>query len=135
MNFIDIFRKENINITRSREAIFEVIENSNDHLTIEEIFEQARKIDSKIGLATVYRTINLMCELSLVDKHNFKDNEVRYEKNIQDSNHHHHIIDIESGDILEFFDDDIDKAIKKISKKYGFDMKDHVIEIYAKKNK
>lgn len=133
--FADIFRENGINITPSRMAIFEVIEKNDKHLTIEEIFDKAKKKDAKIGMATVYRTMNLLCELSLVVKHEFDNCNTVYEKNHTGAGHHHHIVDIENRNIVEFIDQEIDKILEKIAKNHGYKMLGHKLEIYGKKEK
>lgn len=120
-------------MTTSREAIFKVIESSTKHLTCDEIFKLAKKNDNKLGLATVYRTLGLLCEMSLLSKHTFGENEPVYEKDISLKDHHHHMVDLDSGKIVEFNDDEIDELLEKIANKQGYEMVGHKVEIYITK--
>ena len=131
--FAETFKKKNINLTPSRTAIFDVIEKSDKHLTIEEIFSKAKKKDKTLGMATVYRTLNLLCDLSLVEKHEFDNCGIVYEKSENEDGHHHHIVDIENQNLVEFFDDEIDNLLERIAKKHGYTMLGHKLEIYGKK--
>ncbi len=131
-NFEKTFRENGIAITSARLAIFKVIEESNEHLTISKIFEKAKEIDCKIGLATVYRTLNTLCQLSLVEKSEFLDLEPVFEK-IDGDNHHHHIVDINTTEIIEFDNKELDKLLEAIAKECGYKMLGHKIEIYGQK--
>lgn len=132
-SFAEVFRDKGINLTNSRKAIFEVLENSDTHLTVAEIYEQSKLLDKHIGLATIYRTLNMLCELGLVEKHEFENHDAIYEKADADAKHHHHIINVETGDLAEFVNDEIDELLREIAKKYGFKMLGHKIEIYGEK--
>ena len=95
--FEKVFKEKGINMTSSRRALFQVLENSKNHLTVDEILNRARKKDKTLGLATVYRTLNMLCELGLIEKHEFPNLEPAYEKVSGKARHHHHIIDMGDG--------------------------------------
>ena len=98
---------------------------------VDEIFKRASKIDKKISVATVYRTVKLLEEHGIIDKHDFKAGKARYE--VSTENHHDHLIDVNSGEIIEFVDDEIEQLKKKIANRLGYDLIDHRLELYCKK--
>jgi len=106
---------------------------ANDHPNIDELYNRVSKIDSKISIATVYRTVILFEELEILAKHEFKGGKARYEQ--LNESHHDHLIDIKSGEIIEFVDQEIEKLQKKVAEKYGYDLVDHKLELYGVKKK
>ncbi len=108
------------------------MEDSKEHLTISQILTKAKEIDSKIGLATVYRTLNILQQLNLVEKSEFQNFEPVFEK-IDSNNHHHHLVDINTAEIKEFNSIELDNLLKQIAKDNGYEMLGHKIEIYGKK--
>ena len=105
-----------------------------DHPDVDELYKRVSKIDSKISIATVYRTVKLFEESGIVAKHDFKGGKARYEE--LSESHHDHLIDIKTGEIIEFVDDEIEELQKKVAEKYGYDLVDHKLELYGvKKNK
>ena len=132
--FEKAFMEKGIHITPSRKALFNILEKSNTHLTIDEIYLKAKKTEKTLGIATVYRTLNTLCDLGLIEKHEFPNKEITYEISTQ-KNHHHHIIDVNSNEVLEFKDENIDLILQKIAKEHGYKMLDHKIEIYGEKIK
>ena len=99
----------------------------------DELHKRVSKLDSKISIATVYRTVKLFEELGIVAKHDFKGNKARYEETTQE--HHDHLIDINTGEITEFVNDDIEKLQKKVADELGYKLVDHRLELYGTKNK
>ena len=98
------------------------------------LYNSVSKIDSKISIATVYRTVKLFEEAGIVAKHDFKGGKARYEQ--LNESHHDHLIDIKTGEIIEFVDDEIEKLQQKVAEKYGYKLVDHKLELYGiKKNK
>ena len=93
----------------------------------------AIKIDKKISIATVYRTVKLLEEYNIIDQHDFKAGKSRYEAVTE--THHDHLIDVNTGEITEFVDDEIEKLKKKLASKLGYDLIDHRLELYCKKKK
>ena len=123
-----------VKLTDQRKIIAKVMSDSQDHPDVNELYLRVTKIDSKISIATVYRTVKLFEEAGIVAKHDFKGGKARYEE-ISES-HHDHLIDIKSGEIIEFVDDEIEKLQKKVADKYGYELVDHKLELYGvKKNK
>ena len=122
-----------VKLTEQRKIIAKIMSESNDHPDVDELYNRASKIDSKISIATVYRTVKLFEESGIVTKHDFKGGKARYEQLME--SHHDHLIDIKTGKIIEFVDDEIEKLQKKVAEKYGYDLVDHKLELYGVKKK
>jgi len=122
-----------VKLTDQRKIIAQVMSNSNDHPDVDELYKRVSKIDSKISIATVYRTVKLFEEVGILAKHDFKGGKARYEE--LSEGHHDHLIDIKTGEIIEFVDEDIEKLQKKVAEKYGYDLVDHKLELYGVKKK
>ncbi len=124
-----------LRLTEQRKVIVrlleETISDTKFHPDVDELHNRAIKIDKKISVATVYRTVKLLEENGIIDKHEFKAGKARYE--VSTDNHHDHLIDINTGEIKEFIDDDIEKLKKKIANKHGYELIDHRLELYCKK--
>lgn len=116
-------------MTEQRRIIAQVVEKANDHPDVEELYRRAAAIDPKISLSTVYRTVNLFEEAGLVTKHDFKDGRARFEP-IPDE-HHDHLIDIRSGKVIEFRNEEIEAIQNVIAKRLGYKLVDHRLELYA----
>jgi|TARA_B110000285_G_C14621435_1_gene379318 Fur family ferric uptake transcriptional regulator len=122
-----------VRLTDQRKIIAEVMSASNDHPDVDELHKRVNKIDKKISIATVYRTVKLFEESGIVEKHDFKGGKARYEESPEE--HHDHLIDINSGDIIEFVDKEIEILQKKVAKKLGYNLVDHKLELYGSKIK
>lgn len=122
-------QEKNLKMTEQRRVIAKVISTSSDHPDVEEVFKRASEIDSSIGIATVYRTIRLFEEEGIVEKHDFGDGRARYEE--ANNNHHDHIINIKTGEIIEFFNEELEKLQEEIAEKHGFELVDHKMELYV----
>ena len=123
-----------VKLTEQRKIIAKVMSEANDHPDVDELYNRVSKIDSKISIATVYRTVKLFEESGIVAKHDFKGGKARYEE--LSESHHDHLIDVKTGEIIEFVDDEIEKLQKKVADKYGYELVDHKLELYGvKKNK
>ena len=123
-----------VKLTEQRRIIAKVMSEANDHPNVDELYNRVSKIDSKISIATVYRTVKLFEESGIVTKHEFKGGKARYEE--LNESHHDHLIDIKTGEIIEFVDNEIEKLQKKVAEKYGYELVDHKRELYGvKKNK
>ena len=123
-----------VKLTGQRKIIARVMSEAEDHPDVDELYNRVTKIDSKISIATVYRTVKLFEEAGILAKHDFKGGKARYEE-ISES-HHDHLIDVKTGEIIEFVDDEIEKLQKKVAEKYGYKLVDHKLELYGiKKNK
>ena len=125
--------KMGLRLTEQRKLVAKVMSESKDHPDVYELHKRVSKLDSKISIATVYRTVKLFEESGIVAKHDFKGNKARYEETTQE--HHDHLIDINTGEITEFVNDDIEKLQKKVAEKLGYKLVDHRLELYGTKNK
>ena len=125
--------KQGVRLTEQRKLVAKVMSESKDHPDVDELHKRVSKIDAKISIATVYRTVKLFEEAGIVSKHDFKGNKARYEKAPEE--HHDHLIDINSGEIIEFVNEDIEKLQKKVAEKLGYKLVDHKLELYGSKIK
>ena len=122
-----------VRLTDQRRIIAEIMSNATDHPDVDELHKRVNKIDKKISIATVYRTVKLFEESGIVEKHDFKGGKARYEQ--APDEHHDHLIDINSGKIIEFVDKDIEILQNKVAKKLGYKLVDHKLELYGSKIK
>ena len=128
-----------VKLTDQRRIIAKIISDSkseygeSDHPDVDELYSRVSKVDPKISIATVYRTVKLFEEAGILTKHDFKGGKARYEAMIE--SHHDHLIDIKTGEIIEFVDDEIEKLQKKVAEKYGYELVDHKLELYGVKKK
>ena len=122
-----------VKLTGQRKIIARVMSEAEDHPDVDELYKRVTKVDPKISIATVYRTVKLFEEAGILAKHDFKGGKARYEE-ISES-HHDHLIDVKTGEIIEFVDDEIEKLQKKVAEKYGYDLVDHKLELYGIKKK
>lgn len=116
-------------MTGQRKTIADVLESADDHPDVEELYNRASGIDPNISIATVYRTVKLFEEAGILDKLEFGDGRARYED--ADRDHHDHLIDLHSGEVIEFVDAEIEALQEKIAKKLGYDLKGHRLELYG----
>jgi len=128
-----------VKLTDQRKIIVKVLSDSkknygeSDHPDVDELYNRVSKIDSKISIATVYRTVKILEEAGILVKHDFKAGKARYEQ-LRES-HHDHLIDVKTGEIIEFVDEEIEKLQKKVADKYGYQLVDHKLELYGIKKK
>jgi len=128
-----------VRLTDQRKIIARVMSDSKqkygtkDHPDVDELHKRVTEIDDKISIATVYRTVKLFEESGIVEKHDFKGGKARYEQSPDE--HHDHLIDINSGEIIEFVDKDIEKLQDQVAKKLGYKLVDHKLELYGTKIK
>ena len=122
-----------VKLTDQRKIIAKVMSESNDHPDVDELYNRVSMIDSKISIATVYRTVKLFEEAGILAKHDFKGGKARYEE--MSESHHDHLIDIKTGEIIEFVNDEIEVLQKKVAEKYGYELVDHKLELYGIKKK
>jgi len=125
--------EKGVRLTDQRKLIAKIMSESNDHPDVDELHKRVNKLDSKISIATVYRTVKLFEESGIIAKHDFKGNKARYEQTTHE--HHDHLIDINTGEIIEFVNEDIEKLQKKVSEKLGYKLVDHRLELYGSKIK
>ncbi|MGH1455266.1 MAG: Fur family transcriptional regulator [Alphaproteobacteria bacterium] len=121
-----------LKMTGPRKIILQVLGQAEDHPSVEDLYERAREIDSSVSIATVYRTLSLLDELDLVIRHEFQEGYSRYEVN---DDHHHHLVDLETGAVIEFQNDELEKIKEKIARELGYELVDHRLELYGKKLK
>ena len=126
-----------VKLTDQRRVIAKVMSQSkktygeSDHPDVDELYKRVSKIDNRISIATVYRTVKLFEEAGILAKHEFKGGKARYEE-LRES-HHDHLIDVKTGEIIEFVDEEIEKLQKKVAEKYGYKLVDHKLELYGVK--
>jgi Fur family ferric uptake transcriptional regulator len=122
-----------VKLTDQRRVIAQVMSESTDHPDVDELYNRVSKIDPKISIATVYRTVKLFEETGILTKHEFKGGKARYEE--LNESHHDHLIDVKTGEIIEFVDEEIENLQKKVAEKYGYTLVDHKLELYGVKKK
>ena len=126
-------KNKGVRLTEQRKIIAQVMSESTDHPDVDELHKRVTSVDRKISIATVYRTVKLFEEAGILEKHDFKGGKARYEE--LNEGHHDHLIDVKSGEIIEFVDEEIEKLQKKVAEKYGYKLVDHKLELYGiKKN-
>ena len=125
--------EKGVRLTDQRKLVAKVMSESTDHPNVDELYMRVYKIDSKISIATVYRTVKLFEEAGIVSKHDFKGNKARYEQAPKE--HHDHLIDVKTGEIIEFVNEDIEKLQKQVAEKLGYKLVDHRFELYGSKIK
>lgn len=126
--FVNYCKSNSIKITEQRKVIVKAVADSSDHPDVDQVYARAKSIDDKISIATVYRTVKLLEEAKIVEKHDFGDGKARYEI---DDEHHDHIINLENGEIIEFFNDEMESLQKKIVDNFGYELINHKLELYV----
>lgn len=121
--------EKGMRMTDQRRVIARVLSIADDHPDVEEIHRRAADIDPRISIATVYRTMRLFEESGVVERHDFQDGRSRYEEATDD--HHDHLIDVRSGDVIEFVSDEIEALQKKIAEQHGYRLVAHRLELYG----
>ena len=135
----DKCKEKGVRLTDQRKIIAKVMSDSKltfgskDHPDVDELHKRVSLIDKKISIATVYRTVKLLEESGIIERHDFKEGKSRYEPSTDE--HHDHLIDINSGEIIEFVDKDIEKLQNKVAQKLGYKLVDHKLELYGLKIK
>ena len=121
--------EKGLKMTDQRRVIARVLSESQDHPDVETLYERASKIDSRVSIATVYRTVRLFEEAGIIEKHDFGNGKARYEESGQQ--HHDHLIDMRSGRVIEFSNSEIEKLQVEVAKKLGYKLVDHRLELYC----
>ena len=121
--------EKGLRITEQRRVIARVLSESEDHPDVEALHARAAAIDNGISIATVYRTVRLFEEAGILERHDFGDGRARYEA--APESHHDHLIDVETGKVIEFADDELEALQKKIAERLGFRLVDHRMELYG----
>ena len=126
-------KQKGVKLTDQRKLVAQIMSNSRDHPNVDELYKRVSKIDSKISIATVYRTVKLFEEAGILARHDFKGGKARYEE--LPDNHHDHLIDVQSGEIIEFVNEEIEKLQETVAEKLGYQLLDHKLELYGIKKK
>ena len=126
-------KQKGVRLTDQRKLIAQVMSKTESHPDVDELHKKVSKLDSKISIATVYRTVKLFEEAGIVAKHDFKGSKSRYEQAPEE--HHDHLIDVNSGEIIEFVNEEIEELQKKVAGKLGYKLIDHRLELYGSKIK
>lgn len=121
-----------LKMTGQRRVILKTLESSEDHPSVESVFERAKMVDATISIATVYRTLSLLEEMDIIVKREFNETFARYDTNTE---HHHHMIDLETGEVIEFKNEELETLKIKIAKELGYDLIDHRLDLYGRKAK
>ena len=123
---------KNIRMTSQRQIIIQVIEESDDHPDVDQLYLRSVELDNTISIATVYRTVKLLEEAGLIERLEFGDGRSRYE---EAGEHHEHLVDIETGEVHEFYNEELETLKSEIAREMGYDLIDHRLELYGKKRK
>ena len=121
-----------LKLTSQREVVISILEDSEDHPDVDELLRRATIIDKSVSIATVYRTVKLLEDANFIEKHEFGDGKSRYEES---GEHHEHLIDVETGEVIEFIDNELEELKEKIALKMGYKLVDHRLELFGKKLK
>jgi Fur family ferric uptake transcriptional regulator len=122
-------QEKGLKMTEQRRVIARVLSDAEDHPDVEALYQRATKIDPRISIATVYRTVRLLEEAGILERHDFREGRARYEE-IPEA-HHDHLIDVQSGEVIEFRNEEIEKLQIEIAKRLGFKLVDHRLELYG----
>jgi len=117
-------------MTEQRRVILRVLTASEDHPSVETVHQRVKDVDSSISIATVYRTLHLLDEMNMVQRHDFNESYSRFEVKLE---HHHHLIDLDSGDVVEFQNEELERLKQRIASELGYELVDHRLELYGRK--
>jgi len=127
----ELCAQRGIKLTEQRKTILRVVCEANDHPHVEEIYKRANLKDSKISLATTYRTINLLTEFGLIDRLQLGDGKARYESINDETSNHYHLVNVQTGEIIEFNDAELEELKQRIAKRLGYKLVDYRMELYG----
>ena len=125
-------QKKGFKLTNQRELVISILESSEDHPDVDELFTRALEQDKSVSIATVYRTVKLLEDANFIEKLEFGDGRARYEES---GEHHEHLIDVETGEVIEFIDHELEKLKEKIANRMGYKLVEHKLELFGKKIK
>jgi len=125
--------EKGLRMTDQRRVIARVLSEALDHPDVDQVYRRASAIDPRISIATVYRTVRLFEEASILERHDFGDGRARYEE--APSEHHDHLIDVQTGEVVEFRNEDIERIQKRIADELGFELVGHRLELYGRRNR
>ena len=123
---------KNIRMTSQRQIIIQAIEESDDHPDVDQLYLRSVEIDETISIATIYRTVKVLEEAGLIERLEFGDGRSRYE---EVGEHHEHLVDVETGEVFEFYNEELEALKIEIAREMGYDLIDHKLELYGKKRK
>jgi Fur family ferric uptake transcriptional regulator len=121
--------EKGMRVTEQRQDIARVLSLATDHPDVEEIYRRSTEVDPQISIATVYRTVRLFEEAGIIERHDFRDGRSRYEE--ASDEHHDHLIDMRSGEVIEFVDEEIERLQEAVARRLGYKLVDHRLELYA----
>ncbi|MCB9959796.1 MAG: transcriptional repressor [Rhodospirillaceae bacterium] len=121
-----------IKMTGQRRTILKVLSDATDHPSVEDVYQRAKEHDASISIATVYRTLHLLDDMNLVQRHDFNQNFARFEVNLE---HHHHLVDLETGRVIEFQNEELEELKARIADELGYELVDHRLELYGRRKK
>ncbi len=124
--------EKGLKMTGQRRVIAQVLSEATDHPDVEQLYRRVTEVDPRISIATVYRTVRLFEEANILERHDFRRGRARYEE-IPES-HHDHLIDVQSGEVIEFRNEDIEKLQRRVAEELGFELVDHRLELYGKRS-
>lgn len=131
-SLLDRCLAKNIRMTSQRQVIIKVIEESDDHPDVDQLYLRSVQLDNTISIATVYRTVKLLEEAGMIERLEFGDGRSRYE---EAGEHHEHLVDVETGEVFEFYNEELEALKEEIARQMGYDLIDHRLELYGKKIK
>ena len=131
-SIVEKCKKKGVRLTEQRKVIAQVMAETKDHPDVDELYRRALEIDESVSIATVYRTVKLLEDANFIEKHEFGDGRARYEES---GKHHEHLIDVETGEVIEFIDDELEQLKERIAIKMGYELVDHRLELFGKKLK
>lgn len=123
--------QQGMRMTGQRRVIARVLSDAEDHPDVEEVHRRAADVDERISLSTVYRTVRLFEEAGIIERHDFRDGRARYEEATE--RHHDHLIDVKTGEVIEFVDEEIERLQERMAAKLGYRLVDHRLELYGVK--
>ena len=121
-----------LKMTAQRRIVLQVLETAEDHPSVDEVYQRAKALDSSISIATVYRTLHLLDEMNLVQRHDFNESFSRFEVNLE---HHHHLVDVDTGQVIEFINEELERLKAKVAGELGYELIDHRLELYGRKKR
>ncbi len=125
--------EKGLRLTEQRKVIARVLSQSNDHPDVDQVYHRAIEVDPHISISTVYRTVKLLEEASILERHEFRDGRSRYEEVPEE--HHDHLIDVQSGEVIEFTNAEIERLQEIVAQELGYELVDHRLELYGRKVK
>ena len=121
-----------VKMTAQRRAILQVLDMSEDHPSVDEVYQRAKELDKSVSIATVYRTLHLLDQMNLVKRHDFNESFSRFEVNVE---HHYHLVDVDNGDVIEFQSEELEPLKERIATELGYELVDQRFELYGRKKR